>query len=556
MLVLLVLLFAIANVEGSATCASDPCLNGDGTASCTDLPSSELTFTCGPGSGSQSLTMNRGTIVIANIPINVQNLMVELSATQDVDIYLKDLDGNKLAGYGGQISSRGGTKTINGMEVYFSGDDTRNPVEETITVDHTTEPLRVEAQAYSNNVPATISYSWTDIDPCDAADFGRACTCANDFDYDPQYGCTDPNPSTFPPATAEYPDEVGPGTFYNIPNILGGDFCIFFEFVSSTPCKIQNDDNEHWFDGCGMIDGDVPTPSNDFGITMGRQGEIFFGVGDPDVSIKAGSGVAPGYADGSRHRVCAARAQSSGKIVLYLDEVLMGEEYGQMGILNDSPELHIGNTRLHPGYEYEGTLSSIKLWDSLPCCLPDASIMENHSALNSNVNYPDVAACESNWEQKGTLSSGNYIDGDVYILGKFTEQNTLGCTLKCSSTVACAAFSFSGESIFAGETAGECILYKRVVPNRDHGKNTRFCMKNGILPKCSGNGEVCGNRERECWEMCGEAEGYCDACDSDEGKQGACCRKDVNAGSNSICATRVNENWFLAPGYHQCVILD
>lgn len=544
MLILLVLIFVIANVE-AGTCQTDPCLDGDDTAICEDP---KIAWTCGPSSGSKDWVPEKGTELVSEIPVGTSDLDVTLSANKDIDIMLITPGGEKVAGYGGIVGTQT-TKVVRGMTIYFSGDDTTDPVAETIQVDETKEPLNLYIKAWYPDTETSVIYSWMGIDPCDPADYGPTCSCSGTFTYDAAYGCR-------PGPIATYPDEVGPGSFSNIPNPLGGDFCIFFEFVSSITCKIQHDDNDHWFDGCGMIDGDVPTPSNDFGITLGRQGEIFFGVGKPDVSIKAGSGVAPGYADGSRHRVCAARSQSTGKIALEVDEIFMGEEYGQLGTLNDSPELHLGNTRLHPGYEFEGTLSSIELWDTFPCCLSDPTIMENHASLSSNTVYTPPDACLTDWVNVGTLDSNNYIAGDVYILGKFNKPDTLGCTIECNNTPACAAFSFSGGSMFVGETEGECILYKRTEPNQDYGANTRFCMKPGVLPKCSGNGKVCGQRERECWEMCGEAEGYCDGCNTEGGQQGACCRSDYNAGGNSICSTRVNSNWYLAPGYHQCVILD
>lgn len=445
---------------------------------------------------------------------------------------------------------------------------------------------------------------------------------------------------------AEYAaTEMGQGEFMAIPNPVSKDFCIAFEFTTSIECKIRDDNNDHWFDGCGMVDGDIAYPQNDFGITLGRHGEVFFGVGNPDTSIKS----APGFADGSRHRVCATREMATGKIVLFIDDGLVGVAYGQIGELDASPMLELGNTQNHPGYEYEGTLKNVKFWDEFDCCVPedykcqdatptpagtpsidgyawshngywagfqqvtdsatnadcaaqcdsyspecfgfsrntinnkcyvytnehDVKGMHNPgnagagifpddaymkckiipdngaSPANPNTQYNTVAYCPAGWTQGGDVDEDNYISGPIYIIAKSVEDNIVRCATICESTRACTSFSYVGGSNYHSE-GGSCLLYKRETPMNSYGDNTRFCYKTTVLPECNG----CGARERECWELCGESEGYCNACNNGNLGQGACCRSDLNAGANSVCATRVHENWFLGPGYHQCVILD
>lgn len=443
--------------------------------------------------------------------------------------------------------------------------------------------------------------------------------------------------------------EMGQGEFAAIPNPVSRDFCIGFEFTTSIECKIRDDNNDHWFDGCGMIDGDIAYPQNDFGITLGRHGEVFFGVGNPDVSVKS----PPGYADGSRHRVCATRKMSTGKITLFIDDAVIGVAYGQLGRLDASNYLELGNTQNHPGYEYEGTLKHIKFWDEFDCCIPedyqcmdatptpagtpridgyawshngywngfeqvqDAPTNEDCASQcdaatacygfsrntqnnkcyiystesdvkgvhnpgnqfqqvfpddaymkckiipdgaqvppNAGVTIIPVDSCPSGWDQAGSLNFNNFIDDPIYLLSKHTGETITGCATLCESTKACTSFSFLGNSIYHTEE-DTCFLYKKELPTSEYAENTRFCFKSTILPKCNdGNGKGCGARERECWELCGEAEGYCNSCNSPSGAQGACCRSDLNAGANSICATRVHSNWFLGPGYHQCVLLD
>lgn len=356
---------------------------------------------------------------------------------------------------------------------------------------------------------------------------------------------------------AEYAtdDEIGIGQFYTVDNPISKDFCIGFEFHSRIPCKIQGDDNEHWFDGCGMIDGDVPSDANDFGISLGRHGEVIFGVGNPDISIKS----APGYADGSRHRVCAKRVMSSGKISLYIDDDLIGVEYGSLLELDSSPRLELGFTQHHPGYEFEGVLKDVKFYDSFPCCLPPDWVEADEAMDVVEEVVKDltpVADCPALWTQMGTADSDNWTDDPIFCMGKSEEPSIEACAAKCDATLACSSFSYVGGSMYH-EFLGLCALYKREEPNTSYGDNTRFCMKNTVLPKCEDeNGVTCGYRENECWDLCGQAEGYCDACSTRSGLQGACCRQEANAGSVSVCSQRVNPVWFITSGYHQCVVLD
>merc|ERR1711879_502540 len=221
--------------------------------------------------------------------------------------------------------------------------------------------------------------------------------------------------------------------------------------------------------------------------------------------------------------------------------------------------LDIYNNRCHLRYAHSAP--------TLPGFTPPHDVANPSSAITSvHVNNAydvecwvyssdenNLGDCPFPYSSSGTLSTDNYVKGNLwYELGESIQTSMSDCADVCTATVGCASFSYGGETgiIQYKEQYQSCRLYKIAYSNTNYGDNTRFCVNTDVAPVCTG----CGNRERECWDVC-QGEGICEACDS-AGRQGACCRKGLNSGVHSHCATRVNDNWFITDAWHQCVILD
>jgi len=181
-------LLIASTMAQTAGCDAYPCLDGDDAATCY-APDTGLVITCDPGSGNEPLTLSNSIIQIATIPLNARNLEISIEANIDADIKLSPMgDGRCYAGYACVLGSRG-TMTVEGMEMYFSGDDTSNPVTETVRVDHALEPMRLQVQAYRAG-SGNIVYSWSGIDPCDPNSItARTCSCPAEYTYEEGYGC-------------------------------------------------------------------------------------------------------------------------------------------------------------------------------------------------------------------------------------------------------------------------------------------------------------------------------------------------------------------------------
>jgi len=188
MKLLIISCLLIASTMAQTACDSNPCLDGDDYATCY-APDTGLVITCDPNSGEEALTLFDGTVQIATIPTNAFDIEISIEADIDGDVQLAPMgDGQCYAGYSCVLGSRG-TETVEGMEIYFSGDDTSPPVTETIRVDKALVPMRLQVTAYRSGT-GNIVYSWGGINPCDPnVDTSRTCSCSDEYTYDEGYGC-------------------------------------------------------------------------------------------------------------------------------------------------------------------------------------------------------------------------------------------------------------------------------------------------------------------------------------------------------------------------------
>ncbi|HYF64530.1 MAG TPA: LamG domain-containing protein, partial [Herpetosiphonaceae bacterium] len=95
-----------------------------------------------------------------------------------------------------------------------------------------------------------------------------------------------------------------------------------------------------WWDGYGLIDGEVAGWANDFGLSLGSGGQVLFGTGSATglhATVKGGS-----TADGAWHHVVATRVKQSGAMKLYIDGALAASGTGGTGSLTAPPALRLG----------------------------------------------------------------------------------------------------------------------------------------------------------------------------------------------------------------------
>jgi hypothetical protein len=134
--------------------------------------------------------------------------------------------------------------------------------------------------------------------------------------------------------------------------------------------------NTQWFQGAGLLDGEVRGVVDDFGTSLDATGQVWAGTGNPDTSIHS----APGFNDGAWHHVVFTRIRATGALTLYLDGVPVANAHGGTQQLFAAPGLRLGALQSGATF-YAGTLADAAVYNT---ALP-ASTVAAHFAARQTV---------------------------------------------------------------------------------------------------------------------------------------------------------------------------
>lgn len=134
-----------------------------------------------------------------------------------------------------------------------------------------------------------------------------------------------------------------------VTNRVGNDFTIAF-WVKTT----QTAGTPQWYNGAGLVDGDVPFGNFDFGTAL-VGGKFAFGVGNPDTTIVSTTSVN----DGSWHHCVATRDGATGVIRVYVDGSFQATGTGTRNTLSAPTRLLFGTTG---GNYFNGSLDDVKIF--------------------------------------------------------------------------------------------------------------------------------------------------------------------------------------------------
>ncbi|MCH2161692.1 MAG: DUF1549 domain-containing protein, partial [Phycisphaerales bacterium] len=150
-------------------------------------------------------------------------------------------------------------------------------------------------------------------------------------------------------------DASGDGA--RIPHEVHEDFTISFWMRTSSLGQGRESD-PRWFQGTGLVDGEISGVVDDLGVSMIGNGIIAAGVGRPETFINS----APGYNDGEWHHVAFSRDMSSGRIRLHVDGIQVAEKIGGKQPLTSPKHLSLG--RMYPGHgAFNGDLDDVRIYD-------------------------------------------------------------------------------------------------------------------------------------------------------------------------------------------------
>ncbi len=178
--------------------------------------------------------------------------------------------------------------------------------------------------------------------------------------------------------------------YVTIPRSISNDFTIAFWVLTTT-----TGGSGQWYNGKGLVDGEMPGAADDFGISLVGT-KAAFGVGNPDITISTTSAIN----DGIWHQVTATRDAVSGLMNLYLDGSLQATATGPTGTKAAPSNLRIGALQtLVSGSFLAGAIDDVQIFGRVfsplevpslmnhpPSLLPvfDASVMAGRTLLMTN----------------------------------------------------------------------------------------------------------------------------------------------------------------------------
>jgi glucose/arabinose dehydrogenase len=115
-----------------------------------------------------------------------------------------------------------------------------------------------------------------------------------------------------------------------------------------------------WTTGLGMVSADVAGVANDFGISLIINGEVGFGVGNPNTSLASTASIN----DGQWHHVAITRTSSTGLMTVFIDGVQNGATNGPTGGRTTPTAIRIGGILSGGGF-FPGTIDELRIYNNV-----------------------------------------------------------------------------------------------------------------------------------------------------------------------------------------------
>ncbi len=253
-------------------------------------------------------------------------------------------------------------------------------------------------------------------------------------------------------ATVQIPRSIGGGNY----------FSIAFWLKTTSP----GGTGTNWYQGNGLIDGEVSGVTNDFGVSL-LNGKIAFGVGNPDTTLQSDASVN----DGGWHHVAVTRNALSGAMAIYIDGIASGNFTGPTGVRTAPPYLRLGSLQTNAtGRFYNGALDDVRLYNSLldPATIGQLATAQNpNSTLVAKYSFEGNAADTSGSGNSGTASGVTYvagkygqaaqfngIDASIAIPSPVSEDFSIACWIKTTSTGGSGTQWYQGAGVIDGDISG------------------------------------------------------------------------------------------------------
>ena len=153
------------------------------------------------------------------------------------------------------------------------------------------------------------------------------------------------------------------------------DFTLFLVYRSTQGIGTGTD----FYQGAGLLSGEMPGVANDFGVTLNANGQVLAGVGNPETSIHSASG----FNDGQPHVITFQRIKSTGSVQLYLDGALVSGQGGTQSLTSPNVLLLGANPVLNNFLS--GDIAEVRIYNA---ALSSADRIYLESALMGSYGIP------------------------------------------------------------------------------------------------------------------------------------------------------------------------
>jgi hypothetical protein len=145
----------------------------------------------------------------------------------------------------------------------------------------------------------------------------------------------------------------GTNQYVEIPRSIQDSFTISL-WVKTTATGAAG---TQWWQGLGLLDGEVANVANDFGVSLVGS-HVAFGVGNPDTTIQSTTSVN----DGAWHHVAVTRNATTGALVLYIDGAQQATATGPTGTRSAPAKLRIGSLQTNLNF-FGGQIDEVRLFN-------------------------------------------------------------------------------------------------------------------------------------------------------------------------------------------------
>jgi hypothetical protein len=201
----------------------------------------------------------------------------------------------------------------------------------------------------------------------------------------------------------------GDDSYVTIPNPVGNDFSISF-WMKTT----MTGGTGQWWAGSGLVDGDVPDATNDFGVALVGS-NVGFGIGNPDTTITSTTAVN----DGDWHHVVATRSGAIGLIKLYVDGALQASGTAATATRSTPVTLTIGCSHSAvessgSGNYFNGSIDEVRIYNEVVSAATVTQLYSRGQTLVAEYLFAGNAHDSSGFGNNGTINNNvTFVAGNV-----------------------------------------------------------------------------------------------------------------------------------------------